>query len=141
MPETFLVLLAGGVMLAAAVSDPKQVTLNWLRLAGIIALCFVALGAFFYLTRASPADTPAFFRRVQAGLMIATAASVLAQLATAQVAMRRAQRVLAAAAFVVAVLAGANLLHDSMLAQQARTQIALNLPPKHVALAIQAAAC
>jgi hypothetical protein len=73
--------------------------------------------------------------------MIATAASVLAQLATAQVAMRRAQRVFAAAAFAVAVLAGANLLHDSMLAQQARTQIALNLPPKPVALMIQAGAC
>ena len=38
MPETFLILLTGGVMLAAAISDPHQVTLHWLRLCGIIAL-------------------------------------------------------------------------------------------------------
>ena len=46
MTETFLILLAAGVMLAAAVSDPKQVTLQWLRLCGIIALALVALAVF-----------------------------------------------------------------------------------------------
>ena len=51
MTEAFLVLLAGGVMLAAFVSDPREVTVNWLRLAGIIALAMTALAAFFYWRR------------------------------------------------------------------------------------------
>ncbi len=51
MTETFLVLLAAGVMLAAFISDPRQVTVNWLRLAGIIALAMTALSAYFYSRR------------------------------------------------------------------------------------------
>ena len=35
MPESFFILLAGGIMLAAAASDPHEVTLNWLR--GLLA--------------------------------------------------------------------------------------------------------
>src|SRR3954468_2827841 len=53
MTEGFLVLLAGGVMLAAFISDPREVTVNWLRLAGIIALAMTALSAFFYWRRGS----------------------------------------------------------------------------------------
>src|SRR5687767_4530560 len=49
--ETFLILLAAGVMLAAAVSDAKEVTLQWLRLGGILALALGALGLFFFLRR------------------------------------------------------------------------------------------
>ena len=51
MTESFLILLAGGVMLAAVISDPRDVTVNWLRLAGIIALAMAALSAFFYSRR------------------------------------------------------------------------------------------
>ena len=51
MTETFLVLLAGGVMLAAFISDPREVTVNWLRLAGIIALAMAALSAYFFSRR------------------------------------------------------------------------------------------
>ena len=51
MTETFLVLLAGGVMLAAAISDPREVTVNWLRLAGIIALALTSLSLYFYSRR------------------------------------------------------------------------------------------
>src|SRR6267142_2091212 len=43
MTETFLVLLAGGVMLAAFISDPREVTVNWLRLAGIISLAVMTV--------------------------------------------------------------------------------------------------
>ena len=70
MTETFLILLAGGVMLAAAVSRPKElrrqgpddldgVTLQWLRLAGIIALALGALAMFFFLRREMPAEATA----------------------------------------------------------------------------------
>jgi hypothetical protein len=51
MTESFLVLLAAGVMLAAFISDPREVTLNWLRLAGIIALALAALSAYFFSRR------------------------------------------------------------------------------------------
>ena len=47
MPETFLILLAGGIMFAAGISDPKQVTLQWLRLCGILALAMAGLAMFF----------------------------------------------------------------------------------------------
>jgi len=44
-------LLAAGVMLAAFISDPREVTVNWLRLAGIIALTMTSLSGFFYWRR------------------------------------------------------------------------------------------
>ena len=49
MTEAFLVLLAGGVMLAAFISDPREVTVNWLRLAGIVALAMSGLAIVFGL--------------------------------------------------------------------------------------------
>jgi len=137
MPETFLILLAGGVMLAAAVPRPDDVTLHWLRLGGIIALCMFALGAFFYVRRDLVSEMPAFYRRVQAGLLVAAAAGILGQLAFVQVAWRRTQRAFAAGAFVIAVLAGANLLHELMVARQT----AVRFPPKALSVALQAIAC
>jgi hypothetical protein len=136
MSETFLILLAGGVMLAAAVPKPADVTLQWLRLAGIIALCMFGLGLFFYLKR-EPADVPLFFRRVQVGLLVATAGGILAQLAFAQVDRRRAQRWAAAAAFVLAVLGAVNVLHESMVVRGT----AVRFPPKALAVAIQTVSC
>jgi hypothetical protein len=56
MTEGFLVLLAGGVMLAAFISDPREVTVSWLRLAGIIALAMTALSAFFYWRRGGTSE-------------------------------------------------------------------------------------
>jgi hypothetical protein len=136
VPETFLILLAGGVMLAAAVPRPGDVTLHWLRLGGVIALCMFALGAFFYLRRDSVAEVPVFYRRVQAGLLLATAAGILGQLGFVQVDWRRTQRAFAAGAFVVAVLAGSNLLHELMVARQT----AVRFSPKALSIALQAIA-
>jgi hypothetical protein len=103
MPETFLILFAGGIMLAAAISDPEQVTLQWLRLGGIIALAMTALSLFFVLRR----DGGGTFG--QALFYALSVAAILAQLGFVQVAWRHAQRYFAAAAFAVAVLAGAAL--------------------------------
>src|SRR5687767_1015129 len=111
MPETFLILAAGGVMLAAAISNPREVTLQWLRLAGIIALSGLGLVAFFYFRR-GPSGAAPFFLRIQLGLIIATGVAILGQLAFVQVAWRNTQRLFAYGAFVIAVLAGVNLLHD-----------------------------
>src|SRR3954465_3943657 len=86
MPDTFLILLAGGIMLAAAVSDPRQVTLNWLRLCGILALAMVGLSTFFLYRRGEPVT-------FAAGLADACVfAAVLAQLAFVQLALRRTQQ-------------------------------------------------
>src|SRR4051812_9012718 len=103
MPETFLILLAGGVMLAAAVSDPRQVTLHWLRLSGIVALSVGGLAAFFYFQRESGA-------RGGGTLLAAALVAVLGQLAFVQVAWRGTQRALAALAFALAVAAAVVLL-------------------------------
>src|SRR5688500_4124584 len=103
MPETFLILLAGGVMLAAALSDPKEVTLHWLRLGGMIALCMAGLALFFYFRRGPLAELPIMYRRIQLGLVLATVGAILGQLAFVQVAWRTTQRVLATGAFLLAV--------------------------------------
>jgi hypothetical protein len=92
MPESFLILLAGGIMLAAAVSDPQQVTLNWLRLAGILALVMAGLSMYF-----------AQRLWLINGLTIA---AILGQLAFAQIAWRRTQQVFAWLAFLLALRVG-----------------------------------
>ena len=100
MPETFLILLAGGIMLALAVSDPNQVTLNWLRLGGIIALAMAGLSLFFLLRRPEAIPTAALVRT------LFTLAAILAHLAFAQLAFRRTQQVLAWVAFFYALYVG-----------------------------------
>ena len=137
MPETFLILLAGGVMLAAAASDPRQVTLNWLRLAGIIALSVGGLAAFFWVQRAPAAELPAFYRRVQAGLVVAALVAVLGQLAFVQVAWRATQRAFAMSAFFLAVLAGVNFIHGHMIP----TGVVVRFPPKALSVGLQTASC
>jgi hypothetical protein len=112
MPESFLILLAGGTLLAAAIQDPRQVTLRWLRLAGIIALCTLGLAGYFLLTRDLQPSTTAFYHRLQLALFGITVLTTLAHLAFVQVARRNAQRVLALMAFVFAVLSGSGLLHE-----------------------------
>jgi hypothetical protein len=138
MAETFFILLAGGVMLAAAVSDPKEVTLQWLRLAGIIALTMCGLaGAFYAFDQRDTSNPWPLLHRVQVGLFVATALLVLAQLGFVQVARRRTQGVFAALAFVVAVLAGCNVLHEMMAGQGT----AVRFPPKVLSMALQTFAC
>jgi hypothetical protein len=104
MPETFLILLAGGIMLAAAISDPQQVTLLWLRLCGILALAMAGLSAFFLFRREGGAS------RDMVVLTSATMIAILAQLAFVQVAWRRTQQWLACLAFFFAVAAGSEYL-------------------------------
>ena len=124
-------------MLAAAVSRPADVTLNWLRLCGILALALSGVGLFFYFSReAQPAELSPLLRRVQVGLLLATVALILAQLGFVQLARRRTQRVIAAGAFAVAVLAGTNLLHEMMIPYDT----AVRYPPKTWSMAIQAIA-
>jgi hypothetical protein len=112
MPETFLILLCGGVMLAAAVSSTRQVTVHWLRLCGILALCFAGLAVFFVLRREPLAGVSEVYRRVQCGLLLGTIAMVLGQLAFVQTLFLRMQRLCAGIAFLFAVMFGTGLLHE-----------------------------
>jgi len=137
MPETFLILLAAGILLAAAISDPKQVTLHWLRLAGILSLAMGGLSLYFLLSRGVVSDAPVFFQRLQIGQVVATLVLTLAQLAFVQIAWRKTQRTFAALGFMIGILAGTALLHDMMLIRGS----AMNFPPKLLAMAIQAIAC
>lgn len=109
MLETFLILLAGGVMLAVVVSDPNQVTLNWLRLAGILALCFAGL-ANFWFWRSGGFVAPDLMSLIRLGMVLAIA-SIAMQLGLVQVAWRQMQRVCAGLATGSAIGAGIWLLH------------------------------
>jgi hypothetical protein len=104
MPETFLTLLAGGVMLSAVISDPRAVILRWLRLAGIIALSMTALAIFFAMRRDVPKPLDI--------LLFAAMFGILSQLAFVQVARRATQRALAFAACAIAIVAGTLLLKN-----------------------------
>src|SRR5688572_20705432 len=115
MLESLLILLAGGVMLAAAVPNPADVRPAWLRLAGVVSILTTALAASIALLRWDLVETPPFFRRVQAALVGLTLVCAVAHLAFAGRNESLAGRVVGVAGFVLAVLAGSNLLHDAML--------------------------
>src|SRR5437588_5981205 len=101
MAETFFILLAGGIMLASAIPDPREVTLLWLRLAGIIALSLTALSLFFFWRREEGGRDS-----LQFALYGGTIAAILGQLAFVQVAWRKLQRVFAVLAYATAVATG-----------------------------------
>ncbi len=97
MPDTFLILLAGGIMLAAGICDPKAVTLNYLRLAGILALCAAGLSFFFLFKGPEAADHRAVL------MTIAVIIAALAQLATVQIGWRTPQRAFALISLVLSL--------------------------------------
>ena len=137
MTETFLILLAGGILFAAAVANPFQVTLQWLRLAGILALALGGVSIYFLLRRGpSPGVTP-FFERMQEIQALVFIGCTLAQLATVQLARRQLQRLFAGLGFLVAVLAGTAMLHDAMTVRGS----AMNFPPKAWGIFLQTVSC
>jgi hypothetical protein len=105
MPETFLILLGAGVMLACAASDPAAVILRWLRLGGILALSFATLAGFFLWRRDVVPGHAAW------GIGI-TCVLILAQLAFVQTAHRQAQRVFCVLATIAGVAAAVALLRS-----------------------------
>jgi hypothetical protein len=138
MPETFLILLGGGVLLAAAVPDPREVPPRWLQLAGTIAYAAVGSGVFFALViRDVPRAGSAVVQRVQLGLLIATVVAVLAYAVAARVRWLRASRAVGCVACFVAVLAGSHLLHEAMVARGT----SLYPGSKSTAMGLQTLAC
>jgi hypothetical protein len=106
MPETFFVLLAGGVMLAAWIVRPTDVTLQWLRLAGIIALVMSGLSLFFWTRHENIQTYP------QGVLYLLTILFVLLQLTATQLSRRHLQRWGAFAAFIFAIILGVSFSHQ-----------------------------
>jgi hypothetical protein len=109
MLETFLILLAGGVMLAACVCDPRAVTLQWLRLCGILSITFAGVALYWYASRDAVAIDPGM-RRLSFGLQFGLLAAIAGQLAFVQVAQRDVQRAFAGLAYALAVAAGAAIV-------------------------------
>jgi hypothetical protein len=105
MPETFLILLAGGVMLAAALSDPRQVSQTWMRLCGRIALALTALAFFSWVRREETVHAGQIASWVIITAMFAGPLAFVQKEARLQV-----ERFSAAIAFVVAVWAGMAIL-------------------------------
>ena len=103
MPETFLLLLCGGVMLASAVPKPRDVTLHWLRLCGIIAITMLGLSAFFWSRRGSLDRTEMFW-------FVIVGAMIVLHLALVQTARPVAARWFALAAAIVSVPLSVRLL-------------------------------
>jgi hypothetical protein len=103
MPETFLLLLCGGIMLASAIPKPRDVTLQWLRLCGIIAITMLALSAFFWTRRIVHNPSERIYLAVECVL-------ILLQLALVQTARPVAARFAAILAALVSFPLAAQLL-------------------------------
>src|SRR3954451_14111065 len=103
MPETFLILLCGGVMLASAIPRPRDVTLQWLRLCGIIAMTMLGLSCFFW-TRRGVLD------RVELALYVTVLLMILIQLALVQTARPVVARVFSLTAILLVIPLSVRLL-------------------------------
>jgi len=94
MIATLLLLFVGGIGLTQAVSDPKQVTLRWLRLGGLISLALLAVAVTLTFLQHNGNIDP---------LLWIAAAMVIGQLMTVQLGKRSAQRAFAMLVFLTAV--------------------------------------
>lgn len=93
-----LLMFAAGVGIALSASDPKQVTLRWLRLGAIIAICFVAVAS--VLSWKSQFDTGSTAWRWQ----IVLAVPFFLQLIAIQLGHRHIQRVIGLFAVLAALV-------------------------------------
>ncbi len=91
-----LLMIVGGIGLSQAVSDPRQVTLRWLRLGGLIAVCLVAVAAAVWAITTQQ-DQP-FIRN---GIAL-TATIAVTQLIAIQKAWRRVARLASCFMFCIA---------------------------------------
>lgn len=110
-----LLLIAGGIGLVQAVSDPHQVTLRWLRLGGIISLSLIAvagvvLGFSPIINQAPNGDV-----RIAFSYEVAVAAATFPalQLILVQRAIRHAQRITAGVGFAAIAFVGSVLMMSS----------------------------
>jgi hypothetical protein len=104
-----LLMLVGGIGLAQAVSDPRAVSLRWLRLGGMIAVALLGVATTIQLMLMSPEKRWYYSYQgfVALGLTFLLACFHLYLVQTGE---RQAQRIVAALVFVLAVFAAATFL-------------------------------
>ena len=138
MAEVILILLAGGLLLGTSLPKPADIAPAWSRRLSGVAMILFGAGAVAAATLPRPAvDVPPFYRRVQTGLILATLAIALLHRLAIRFGAGWTRRIIAWTGFLVAVLAGSNLLHEAMLARGT----AIALPPKALSVALQALSC
>lgn len=103
MISVLLLLFVAGIALSQALSDPRAVTLRWLRLGGLIAVTFWALAV---VVRAITAEQTTASHWV--GLAI-VAVPTVAQLMLTQIGKRTGQRLAAWATFLLASVVATHL--------------------------------
>jgi hypothetical protein len=138
--EASFILLAGGILLGLALPAPDRVARAWLVGGGVLAAAFAVVGALAAAMRVEPegvAPPPQFFLRIQAALVGLTCAATLLHVALAGTGRLRVQRWAGVGGFLVALLAGSNLLHHAMLAPGT----AVAFPPKAFSMALQTLTC
>jgi len=104
-----LLMLVGGIGLTQAISDPKQVTLRWLRLGGMICLPLIVVAATVIITRDGLTQHLYW--------IAAVGVSALIQLTAAQLGQRALQRVAAGLTFLVCSIAVCLFAIQTMLPQ------------------------
>lgn len=92
MVTVLLLMVVAGVALTQAVSDPRQVTLAWLRLGGVIALALLAVAGVMGRDGMG----------VRSAGVVLTVLGVLTQLTATQLGLRRTQRWAAGVTFLAA---------------------------------------
>ena len=131
--EALFILLAGGVWLASVLPNADGVRTTWRRFGAILSVVSALVAAALAGLRSDLVATPPFFRRTQAVLVGMVVLLAIVHLAYNWARTSGAPRLLGIATFVVAVLAGTNLLHDAMLARGT----AVAFPPKGFSMALQ----
>ena len=105
MIAVLLLLIVAGIAIAQAASDPRQVTLRWLRLGGLIGVGLLAVaGVALWQTPIERSVVRDVALVWDAGVVFVPGLCVLVQLMLVEAGLRRSQRVAAGVAAVVAVL-------------------------------------
>ena len=117
MIAVVLLLIVGGIGLTQAVSDPNQVTLRWLRLGGIIAVCLLAVAT--TLAFVTPQPSVSGGRWVGHVVIFVL---LIAQLLAVQMGLRTSQRIAAGLGFLGVWLVVSRLLPE-MLGSTATTGV------------------
>jgi len=113
MIAVMLLMLAGGIGLALGVSDPREVSLRWLRLGGLIAVSLLAVALVIMRIEGGEPSRIVWF-----GVM-ATAVAFVVQLTTVQLGWRNTQQAAAVVAFMITTIVLMFALGDTLVDAQA----------------------
>jgi hypothetical protein len=136
MVDAAYICLGGGLLFTAALPKLHAEHRRWLVWLGVFAAGMAGAGALWSLQSPRGA-APAFFLRIQASLLALTVVVAMVHAGTCALGWLRVGRLIAAAGFVVAVLAASNLLHHATLVRGSAPPYL----PKPLFVATQTLAC